>query len=394
MARFLIGWELCASPDLLIDIADVALALLHRGHMVRMAVSDPVGLASVVDPSLRSAILPAPLPPMRPDLIMKPPKEGGFADKLFAQGFNSPAILGGLASAWRTLIDAVAPDAILSIGAPVLAFAARGYKPLLVAGSGESLPPPELETWPRLHANIAPSQTDDRLVAITGHVAGVLGAAPVRQPTDILRADRVIVYGMPQIDPYVALRAAPAAGPLRPLPSPVVPAGKPAMLAALDVYHPDIETLVLALTDFGNTPVHVHIRGMTPPMRSYLTQSPGVVVHERIDEALRHAGEASFVLHHATARTATMCIGMGVPQALLPFTVEQNAVADMLQRFNAGMRLGLGTDPMPAADSLAMLFRNIDQVQNAQHLARQVDLRAPGPAMEGIVAAAEGLARP
>ncbi len=393
MARFLIGWEIGASPDLLVDVADIALALLRRGHEVRMAAADPVGLASVVDPALLSSILPSPMPPMRPDLIMRPPKEGGFADKLFAQGFNSPTVLSGLVSAWQNLIYAVTPDVVLSIGAPVLALATRGRLPLLVAGSAESLPPPELGTWPRLHANIAPSQTDDRLVAIAQSVAEAHGTAPVKQATDILRGDHVIVYGMPQIDPYVALRQVPAAGPLRSLPPPVVPAGKPAMLAVLDVHHPEIETLVMALTDFGGTPVHVHIRGMTVPMYNFLAQSPGIVLHARLDDALAQAADTTFVLHHATARTAAICIGMGVPQALLPFTIEQNAVADMLQRFNAGMRLGLGTDPTPAADSLAVLFRNIDQVQNAQHLARQIALKPPAAAMDGLVTAAERLVR-
>ncbi len=392
MARFLIGWELGASPDLQIDIADVARALKALGHDVRVASADPVTLATMVDEELRGAILPAPVPPLRPDLIMKPPKEGGFADKLHAQGFNSPTVLAGLCSAWRSLIDVVGPHAVISIGAPAMALASRGRTKLLVAASGESLPPIELPNWPRLHANIAPAQTDDRLLLHANLAAQSVGAAMVRVPTDILRADANLVYGLPQIDPYMALRSEAAAGPLRPLSRPCTPAGRPAMVATLDVHHPAIETLVLALTDFGRTPIHVHIRGITVPMYNFLSQTPGVNVHLDLEGALAAIPDASFVLHHASPHVAALGIGLGVPQALLPFTIEQNAVADMLQRFNAGYRLDIGTDPRSAADSLGRLFRNLDQVQNAQHLSRQVALQPPKAALDRLVGMAEELA--
>ncbi|MGE0152792.1 MAG: hypothetical protein AB7R90_09240 [Reyranellaceae bacterium] len=392
MARYLIGWELGASPDLQLDIADLARGLLRRGHQVHIASGDPVTLATQVEEGLERAILPAPVPPLRPDLIMRPPREGGFADKLHAQGFGSPAVLAALASAWRNLCQAVAADVAVSVGAPVLALSARGRLPLLVAGSAESLPPVELPNWPRLHANIAPAQRDEKLVLHASLAASAVGAAPVAAPTDVLRGDAVLVYGLPQIDPYAALRREKAGGPLLALPAPCVPPGKPAMVAVLDVHHPDIETLVLALSDFGKTPVHVHIRGMTVPMYNFLSQAPGIAIHTTPAAALATLPEASFVLHHANPRVAALAIGLGVPQSLLPYTVEQNAVADMLQRFNAGYRLQSGTDPQPVADRLTWLFRDLDQVQNAQHFARQAALQPPQPALETLVSLAEGLA--
>ncbi len=391
MARILIGWELGASPDLLIDIVAMAKALVGRGHDVRLAAGDPVTLSTMLE-GWAAPILPAPVPSLRPDLIMKPPREGGFADKLFAQGFNSSTVLLALAHAWRNLLEAVAAEVVISVGAPVLALASRGYRPLLVAGSADALPPVELPAWPRLHANIAPAQTDERLVLNAALAAAAIGARPVAAPTDILRGDAVLVYGLAQIDPYTALRQEKSAGPLLPLPSPVVPAGRPAMVAVLDVHHPSIESLVLALTDFGKTPVHLHIRGMTVPMYNFLAQAAGITVHPTASGALAQAAEASFVLHHAVSSTAALAVGLGVPQSLLPFTVEQNAVADMLQRWNAGYRLQAGTDPQPMADAMARLFRNLDQVQNAQHLSRQVALQPPPAAIDRLVELAASLA--
>jgi UDP:flavonoid glycosyltransferase YjiC (YdhE family) len=273
-----------------------------------------------------------------------------------------------------------------------LALAARGRNRLLVCGSGESLPPVELAEWPRLHANIAPAQSNDRLLSNANAAARSVAAAPVTTPTDILRGDATIVYGLPQIDPYAALRPQPVAGPLLPLPPPCVPAGKPALVATLDVHHPAIETLVLALTDFGKTPVHIHIRGMTAPMHNFLAQVPGIVLHADVAAALEMASQASFLLHHASPRMAAIGIGLGVPQCLLPFNIEQNAVADMLQRFNAGYRLEAGTDPVPVADALSRMFRNLDQVQNAQHLSRQLALQPPAAAIERLIMRAGELA--
>lgn len=392
MARFLIGWELGASPDLLLDAAEIAYALIGRGHEVRIAAADPATLATVLDVRLADSILPAPVPPLRPDLVMKPPKEGGITDKLVVQGFGSPATLSALALTWRNLIAAVSPAAVISLGAPVLSFAARRQTRLLVAGSCETLPPWDTELLPRLHANIAPTMSDAQILLNANLVANTIGMATVESSAELLRGDRNLVYGLAQFDPYGALRRSPASGPLAALPAPATPATRPAVTAILDVYFPGIETVLLALTDFGKTPVHVHVRGLTRHMHAYLAQSPAIVVHESLAEALATAADATYVLHHATAKTAALCLGLGVPQILLPFTLEQNAVADMLQRMNAGFRIDAGTDPTAIADALLHLFRNLDMVQNAQHAARQLALHPPTAAIPKIVQALEELA--
>lgn len=391
MARFLIGWELGASSDLLLDAADIGYALLERGHEVHLAVGDPVTLATLLDLRVAAAILPAPIPPLRPDLVMKPPKEGGITDKLALQGFATATILSGLAIAWSNLLKTVAPDAVIAMGAPVLSLAARGKFKLLVTGSVETFPPVAGENLPRLHAHIAPTVSDAQLLQNADAAARLVGA---RTPDDIaglLRGDREIVYGLSQFDPYGALRREPAR-PLGPLPTPIVPASRPSMTAILDVYFPGIETLVIALTDFGKTPVHVHVRGMTRPMFAFLSQNPNVTVHAAYAEAISSIADATYVLHHASARVATACLAQGVPQVLLPVSVEQNAVADMLQRMNVGLRFEVGTNPVDIADRLLYLFRNLDMVQNAQHTARQLAVDPRPAAMSAIVEAAENLA--
>lgn len=393
MARFLIGWELGASPDLLLDAADLAYGLVARGHDVRLAVGDPVALATVFDLRLAGSILPAPVPPLRPDLVMKPPKEGGIGDKLAVQGFASPAVLSGLALAWRNLLQAVEPTAVVALGAPVLALAARGRAGLLVAGSVDALPPGEVGGLPRIHANMAPAVPERQMLENANLVLERLGGAPLATPGALLLGDHTLVYGLAQIDSYAALRTTPAIGPLLAMPSPVTPAARPAMTAILDVHFPFIETLVLALTDFGQTPVNVHIRGITRPMRAYLSQTLGVVVHETVAEAMETIADASFVLHHGGARVAAHAMALGVPQALMPHSFEQGIVADMLQRANAGMRLAIGTDPVPLADGLGQLFRNLESTQNAQHAARQIALNPPSPALPVLIERAEILAQ-
>ncbi|MGE0660364.1 MAG: glycosyltransferase [Reyranellaceae bacterium] len=392
MARVLIGWELASSPDLLLDMADMAYELVRRGHDVQLAAGDPVTLATVLDVRLADRILPAPVPSLRADLVMKPPREGGLADKLALQGFAAPPLLAALAVAWRNLARAVPTDVAVAVGAPVLAFAMRGQRPLIIAGSAETLPPVTGGPLPRLHANIAPVLSEVQIVQNANAAAEMIGASAIAASGQLLAADRAVSYGLALCDPYASLRRERTAGPLLRPPSPVTPADRPAMTAVLDIQFPNVETLVMALTDFGQTPVHVHVRGMTQPMHAYLLENPAITVHPSAGEALAMAPQSSFVLHHAGARVATHCLGLGVPQILLPFTVEQNAVADMLQRANAGFRIGAASDPAAIADTLARLFRNLDMVQNAQHAARQIALDPPAPALPSIVAAVEELA--
>jgi hypothetical protein len=371
VTRIAIGWELGSSPDLLYDVRDVGRMLASHGHDISYIVADPVALAALFSPQERPEILPAPLPSARPEAVAKTAREGGFVDKLAVQGFGAVESLKTLAEVWSRLLVRERTELVISIGAPVLALAARGLRPLFVLGSVESMPPPEMTRFPRIVANVAPALTDEKLLANANAVASAIGGRPVGQPPALISGDATLVYGMPQLDPYLPLRSARSA-PLRPPVKVATPAGSPALVAALDVGHPFIDTVVIALTDLARAPVHVHIKGATRPMRTYLAQTNGIVLHERLEAALAHVDEATYVLHHCSPMAAEAALAAGRPHVLLPYIHEQGVVASFLERSACAHVL---TSPMSApdlADYFVRQFRDLNLTQQAQLIARDL----------------------
>ncbi len=391
MARIVIGWELGSSPDLLYDVRDIGRALAQRGHQISYTVGDPVMLAALFQPEEKPDILPAPLPSARSDAVAKSAREGGFVDKLAVQGFAAADGLKTLAEVWRRLMTRESADLVLAIGAPVLALAARGWRPLFVLGSVDSTPPPEMARFPRVVANIAPALSDEKLLANATLVAQAIGGRVPSRPTDLISGDATLIYGLPQLDPYLPLRSSRSA-PLRPPMAVATPAGTPALVAALDVNHPFIDTVIIALTDMARAPVHVYLRGATRPMRTYLSQTAGIILYDRLEDALAHAGEASYMLHHCTPLVAETALTCGRPQIILPYIHEQGVVASFLERSSCAHVL---MAPMPApdlADYFIRQFRDLNLTQQAQLIARDLAAVKFPDTMATIISVSEKLA--
>jgi len=259
----------------------------------------------------------------------------------------------------------------LAIGAPVLALATRGLRPLFALGSAESMPPPDMSRFPRITANVAPALTDQKLLLNANTVAQAVGGRAVAQPTDLLAGDASLVYGLPHLDPYLPLRSV-RSTPLRTLPRLITPAGSPSLVAVLDVNHPFIDTIAIALTDLAKAAVHVHIRGITRPMRTFLAQTSGVVLHDRLEDAMAHIDEATYVLHHCTPMVAEAALASGRPHVILPYVHEQGVAASFLERHGCARVLTSAMAAPDLADYLVRQFRDLNLTQQAQLLARDL----------------------
>lgn len=391
MTRIVIGWELGSSPDLLYDVRDIGRVLAARGHQITYIVGDPVMLASLFQPEEKPEILPAPLPSARSEAVAKSAREGGFIDKLAVQGFAIADSLTTLAEVWRRLVMREKADLVLAVGAPVLTLTVKGWRPVFVLGSVDSTPPPEMARFPRVVAHIAPALSDERLLANATVASKAIGGREPTRPTDLISGDATLIYGLPQLDPYLPLRSSRSA-PLRPPLAVATPAGSPALVAALDVNYPFIDTVIIALTDMARAPVHLYLRGATRPMRTYLSQTAGITLHDRLEGALAHAGEASYVLHHCTPLAAETALACGRAQVILPYIHEQGVVASYLERSLCAHVL---MESMPApdlADYLIRQFRDLNLTQQAQLIARDLAAVKFPDTMAAIVSVSEKLA--
>lgn len=118
--HFVYCWEMGADLGHITQLANLGMALRSRGHRVSAIVSDtthalrylhPLGIPWFQAPRL-----------IRPSRMTVPLNH---ADILLAHGYDSAANLAGLVQAWRSLLQRLQPDRLLTEAAPTAILAAR-----------------------------------------------------------------------------------------------------------------------------------------------------------------------------------------------------------------------------------------------------------------------------
>lgn len=129
MARFALAWELHGGADHLSSLARLARSLVARGHQVDFILRD-LGVASAALGELMQhphvALWPAPIW-QQPSAPLGQPTCNSV-DHLMQEGYASPSGLLGLATGWRTILQALDPDLLVADHAPTALLAARGLR--------------------------------------------------------------------------------------------------------------------------------------------------------------------------------------------------------------------------------------------------------------------------
>lgn len=129
MARFALAWELHGGADHLSPLARLARSLVERGHQVDFILRD-LGVASAALGELMQhplvALWPAPIW-QQPSAPLGQPTCNSV-DHLMQEGYASPSGLLGLATGWRTILQALDPDLLVADHAPTALLAARGLR--------------------------------------------------------------------------------------------------------------------------------------------------------------------------------------------------------------------------------------------------------------------------
>ncbi len=137
-----------------------------------------------------------------------------FGDILAALGFADEQAVQMVCSAWHRLFALVNADLVVAECSPGCALAARGRIPLVIVGTGYTLPPPEMERFPPLHQNSPPVFREEDIVEIVNRALDWLGSPPLVRLPQIFEADARSVLTFPLLDPYRAHRVQWAEGPI------------------------------------------------------------------------------------------------------------------------------------------------------------------------------------
>ena len=275
------------------------------------------------------------------------PSVAGYADILAGVGFADPAKLSAMIGAWDALLALIKPDLVIADHCPALLAALYGTPtPVISVGTPFTMPPLSLDRLPPLRADQAPALPEARLLQSLKTALAERGARAPARLVDLLRTDERLVFGLPELDPYRALRDETILAPPEPLPAFVEAPVKPRLFVYAGNEVPHIETLVQALVEM-DVEIVSYLRGDVGPLPHFLKHR-GHKVYDTpppLDEVLP---AVSHVLSQGGAFTCQAALTAGRPHLIMPLHNETELNLSMCAQLGVARRL----DPVKHEKSL------------------------------------------
>ena len=301
--------------------------------------------------------------------------QANYLDVLARIGFADPAKLGAIVGGWIALIDLVRPDVIVADHSPALLLAAhiRGLATVQV-GSGFTMPPLDYDRLPPIRADRAAIMPEERFLSAAALIAGQHGSWIPKSLVEILKTDKRVVFGCPELDPYAPFRREPLCLPPEALPQFSEPPVEPRIFVYLGPEMPKLDQLLQVLTELG-VPLEVYLRGEVSALGRFLALR-GHVVHDRPPAFAEVLPKVSHVISAGGAFTAHAALAAGRPMLALPLHGEAELNISALERLGAGKRLSPWKDERALRSALLAFLRDHALLRAARHWAKVLAQRS------------------
>ncbi len=352
MARILVGWEMGSELGHLEGVVAVGRALRDRGHDVTISLkelwrasgrTDLDGFQIVQSPVWMGRSKPTSPPPPR-----------SVADALFVSRLDDVEQLTLYVRAWRTLMDLLRPDLVLAQSAPVLLLASRGRCPSIPFGGAYGIPPAGRPIAPCIpiepHEVTDAARSEALVLPAFDRVDRLLGNGGIAHLSDLLSTDGW-VCNLPELDPYAALRATPAQGPLR-LPSVAIASGS----ARRPTEHVFVYAKSTPRSRSLLKSLFQHLAVTCDRLELYVSNAPDdmrtnapahVTIHTAPIDLAARLQEFTTVVHFGGHNLTSEALLAGVPQLLVPQHIEQMATASAVERLGVGFVVRTSMDGKP-----------------------------------------------
>jgi UDP:flavonoid glycosyltransferase YjiC (YdhE family) len=250
-------------------------------------------------------------------------------------------------------------------------------------GTGFTVPPAEAAELPQLLPGTLPHTPQAQLLKVVETVQQRAHRPLPATLPGIFAAAARFVCTFPELDPYQAIRAQPALGPLNPLPPLREPSGPPALFVYLSADFGGVSQ-VLELLAKMRIPTTAFIRGAAPALvdrftklgiQMYATPAP---IHEVLPRA-------AAILHHGGLLTTEEALAAGRPQVLLPRYLEQELNALAIQRMGVGTALGGQVQLQAVSQAVHQVLADPRFARQAMQWGRTVQERGPYQPLAQIV---------
>jgi len=333
--RVLLTWELGAGLGHLVPLRRLADALIQSGHRVALAAQDLAGAGRLFR-GLNVDLWQAPFKTTRSAGDIQP--IGCFEHMLHNTGFGDADELGALASAWRALIDAIKPDAVVCDHSPTALLATCGMALKRCQIGTGFFCPPDTANLPRFDGGAPDEQTGARLLNHANAVLEHLGAPPMESIGEIYDTDHAFLITFAELDHYDPRADTDYAGPWVQATggvAPTWPKGSGKRVFAYLKNFPAAGRVLEGLRSSGHA-----VLAYGPQLPADILRraaGPNLAVSDQPVDVSRVAAECdAAVLNGNHATTAQLLLG-GVPTVQIPLFVEQKLFADRVADLGAGV---------------------------------------------------------
>ncbi|MEE4660763.1 MAG: hypothetical protein V2J89_09855 [Halieaceae bacterium] len=310
----------------LLALAD---GLAARGHQPVLAVPDLIA-ARRVERARGHRILQGPV--WRGRLLKRQPTRS-FADIMAQNGFADPAVLHPLTDSWDSLLDSLAPDAVIADYAPMLCLAARDRWPLLCIGVPFCLPPGGMPEFPTLNPEASAAMPEAQLLLNANRWLERQGRPSLAALPAIHPEENSFCFGLSELDPYRDHGRLRLPEPYRPVtdgPLPLPPQReRTPVFAYLSARHKPAMELLLALARQGVL-VEASLRDFNRAVARRLA-GEGIIVHDGLVDLRQALLRNVLYIHHGSEGAAVDGLLCGRPQLCLPVDLEKQLIGRALR---------------------------------------------------------------
>lgn len=333
--------------------------------------------------------------PVTPRLLVntarpKTPNPNTMGDIMARLGCQEPDMVAALLRAWRRLLSAIKPDAVVAEFAPWLLTAARGLVPTVAGGTGFDTPPSGMRLFPSLTGQPATFDEAETLGSVNAALKAV-GSPPLEALPRMFQADRELAGTFAELDGYAQWRMQPLVMPALPLPPPAIaPAGGEEVF----VYAPELLRVDAQLWQglaASKLPVRVHIPKVSGEYRQALAGMGFAVEPEPLPFPLI-AERSRLLVSHGGHGFVCSALLAGLPQVVCHYDLEKAMHAHAVAKLGVGGYVPLtGIEPGAFAASLIKLYGDDSLCARARDAAPRFHARYAEPMQQSMAGAVESL---
>jgi rhamnosyltransferase subunit B len=358
MNTILIGWELGANRGHVVKLGAIAARLRARGCEIVFAVQRPDALRAVRAEAEQSIIYQAPVWPgiLSTGGFRPLPGHISYGDLVADMGMRDSGVVEYLIRAWDSLLATVKPAAIVAEFAPALQMAARGRVRTVATGTGFTVPPSTLESFPSLDERFKkPGYDESTLLKIVNRAAERTGRPGYDRLPQIAAADAAMPAVFRELDPYAEVRVEAHIAPFLGSPPPVRETSGDEIFVYLgEVTLPDSPLLgaIGTLARQGHR-VRAYLPLLDPEKQAELTAAGAELSPEPVPLA-DIARRSRIAVTNGGLGLASSALACGLPLAVLPTDLEKMLNGRALERIGIGRSIAIKDAGRPkTADEIA-----------------------------------------